>query len=153
MTAILRLLAALVLLSPPAAAQTRGECVDGALWWAEGRVAALGPCEAPEEGFFVLACEAGTVTADAPFPVGAEEGAAATATLDVDGRAFPLEGLGATFPLTGVTGLGGAPLPDAALDALAAGRLATLDTEAGPVEIHLTGSAAAIRAMRAACGE
>lgn len=142
----------LALLAAPAAAQVRGQCVDGTSWWAEGRVAALGPCEAPEEAFLVLACDGGAITAETPFPFGVAPDEPVSTTLDVDGRSFALEGRGTPYPATDVVGLGGAVLPEGAAEALAAGRQATLATAAGPVEIHLSGSGAAIAAMRAACG-
>ena len=141
-----------LLAAQPAGAQVRGACADGSLWWAEGRVAALGPCEAPEAGFFVLACEGGAVLADAPFPFGAQAGERVATTLIVDDQTFAIEGEGTFFPGTEVVGLGRAPLPADALAALRAGRAAILATEAGPVELHLSGSGAAIAAMLDACG-
>ena len=139
-------------MAAPAAAQTRGACADGSLWWSAGSLAGFGPCDAPELGAVLLSCAAGAVALDAAVPVGAAAGAAAAGTLDVDGRTFALAGAATAYPGTGVVGLGGAPLPDAAVDALAAGSRATLALPGETRSLHLTGSGAAIRAMRANCG-
>ena len=149
----LPLLAALsAALAVPAAAGTRGACTGGSLWWAEGRLAGLGPCESPEEGFFLLACGPGGVTLDAVTDAGVAPGAPAAATLSVDGAPFALSGEGTFFPRTEVVGIGRAPVPPPALDALRRGAAARFDFPAETRDIHLSGSAAAIGAMLAACG-
>lgn len=142
----------LVLLAGPAAAQVTGECRDGSLWWQAGAFAGLGPCEAPQEGFFVLACPTGAVTLDVDSPFEAEEDAPVSARVEVDGTPFEVEGRAVRFAQTDSLGMAEAPVPDALLDALAAGRGATFALPTEERTIHLAGSSAAIGAMRANCG-
>ncbi|KIT14487.1 hypothetical protein [Jannaschia aquimarina] len=146
--AILTLLA----FAAPAAAQVRGICTNGSLWWAEGRLAGLGPCESPEEGFFVLACGPDGVTLDAESEMGVAEGDPTGLLLSVDGEGFYLDGTGTLFPRSGFVGVGRAPVPPEALAALRRGTGASFAFKAETRDIHLTGSNAAIGSMLQACG-
>lgn len=143
-----RIFLILLVLPAPAWAQ---DCTDGARWWSFGSMAGLGPCEAPEEGFFVLACREEGVIVDVESPYAVEEGEAVEATLEVDGAAFALRGEGTLFGRTGVIGLGRAPVPPEAVAALRAGAAArfVLPTEAR--DVHLSGSSRAIGAMLDRC--
>lgn len=147
---MLRAIAAALLLLPalPATAQeVTGSCTDGSLWWGGAQAAGLGPCESPEEGFFRIACTAGTptLTVLSPYPVA--DGQRGTVDLTVDGTLWRLEGAGTFFERTGDIGLSGAPLPAAARAALAAGRDARLDMPTETRPFHLTGSGAALAAL------
>lgn len=138
--------------APPAAALEVGACVDGAAWWQAGAFAGLGPCESPEEGFFVLACPGGPVTLDIDAPVEAEVDDPVAVDLDVDGRTFTAEGRAVLFARTDTVGVGEAMMPEGAVDALASGTKASFMLPSGTRTIHLAGSGAAIRAMLANCG-
>lgn len=149
---MIRLAAAFALLAAPAAAQdVQGACRDGSLWWAGDGAAGLSPCESPGEGFFTLTCAAGTATMRflSPYPVALDQ--PGTADLTVDGETWRLEGLGADDARTGLRVLTSIAVPAQALDALAAGDEARLDGPAETRTFHLSGSGAAIRALRAAC--
>ena len=143
------LLAASAALAAPAAASVRGACTGGSMWWAEGALAALGPCEAPGEGFFVLACNGPIPIMEVDTDARVAEGAPARARISVDGRDFAVEGTGARFPRSGSVGISNAPLPRGLLEALARGARATFHLPSETRSIHLTGSAAA---LRSACG-
>ncbi|MBM2575987.1 hypothetical protein JQC91_06695 [Jannaschia sp. Os4] len=139
----------LVLAAAPAGASVRGACTAGSMWWAEGALAALGPCEAPGEGFFLLACNGPIPVIEIDTDARVAEGAPARARVSVDGRAFALEGTGTRFPRTGLVGIGQAPIPSGLLEALARGSRATFALPGETRDIHLAGSA---RAIRSACG-
>ncbi|GIT91148.1 hypothetical protein JANAI62_16030 [Jannaschia pagri] len=134
-----------------AAQDVQGTCRDGALWWGTAGAAGLGPCESPEEGFFVLTCAEGQtrLRVTSPYPVAA--GQRGTVDVSVDGRRWRLEGRGADDARTGQRILDQVDIPGDVLDALAAGATASfyMPTETRP--IHLTGSQAALTAMRTDC--
>ena len=135
-----------------APAQEVGQCVDGSAWWQAGAFAGLGPCQSPEEGFFVLACPDGPVTLDVDSPFEAEPDEPVTVTLDVDGRTFEAQGRAVLFARTDTVGAGEAEMPPEAVQALVAGSEAAFVLPSETRAIHLTGSGAAIRAMLANCG-
>lgn len=140
----------LALLAGPALADG-GACTDGSRWWSFGSMAGLGPCEAPEEGFFVLACRNGGVIVDVESPFAVAEGDPVEAVLEVDGTPFALRGEGTLFGRTGVIGLGRAPVPAQAVAALRAGAAARFVLPTETRDIHLSGSSRAIGAMTARC--
>jgi hypothetical protein len=150
---MIRAAALLIFLGLPASAQTQGECRDGSLWWAEGASAGLSPCESPGEGFFTLTCEGGATSMRflSPYPIAVDQ--RGTADLTVDGETWRLAGVGADDDRTGERVLTSITVPPDALGALAAGSTARLDGPAETRPFHLTGSGAAIAALRAACTE
>jgi hypothetical protein len=149
---MIRLALTLSLLAAPALArEVEGTCRDGGLWWAEGAAAGYGPCDGAEEGPLRLTCSAGATTLRFASPYPVAEGQRGTVDLTVDGRSWRLEGVGAQSREMRM--LDGVDLPGAVLDALAGGTAARLDGPAETWPIHLVGSGAAIRAMRAACAD
>ncbi|MGB3408999.1 MAG: hypothetical protein WBA67_16075 [Jannaschia sp.] len=147
-------LATLLLTSPTFAqdvARDSGTCTDGALWWKSGTAAGFGPCEAPEDGFFVLSCTDGTTTLAVKSPYPIAEAQRGTVDLTVDGRLWRLEGRGVMQEATGTIGLDGITVPEDALTALARGSAASLDMPTEYRPFHLTGSGAAITALTDGC--
>lgn len=148
MTRLLTLLAAL---ATPAAAQSLGPCTGGALWWAIPGAAGYGPCESPQDGFFLLSCGESTVLLEVESPYDIAEGAPGALTLAVDDRTWRLEGTGTAYPRTGVIGLGAVALPRDAIEGLMSGAAARFDLPAERREVHLTGSADAVATMLTGC--
>lgn len=151
MTRATALAALLLTAAAPALALETGACTDGSQWWSEGNAAGLGPCEAPQEGFFVLRCAAGTttLTIDSPYPIAEDQ--RGTTDLTVDGRVWRLEGRGMLQPETGTIGLDQITVPPEALTSLAKGSTASLDMPTEYRPFHLTGSGAAITALTDGC--
>ncbi|MFO6464643.1 hypothetical protein ACK8OR_09635 [Jannaschia sp. KMU-145] len=149
---MIRIAIVLALLASPAAAQTvTGACTDGSIWTGSPGDAGLGPCESPGEGFFRLRCDAGSVVmnVESPYPIAEDQ--RGTVDLTVDGTVWRLEGVGRTFDRTDTRGLAAVAVPTEALDALAAGSTARLDMPTETRPFHLTGSGAALAALRDAC--
>ncbi|MEM8849449.1 MAG: hypothetical protein AAGE03_05370 [Pseudomonadota bacterium] len=148
---MIRPLALLLALSAPAAAQTLGPCTGGALWWAIPGAAGYGPCESPQEGFFLLSCGQNTVLLEVESPYEIAEGTPGALTLSVDGRDWRLDGTGTAYPRTGVVGLGAIAIPRDAIEGLMAGASARFDLPTERRDVHLTGSANAIATMLTGC--
>ncbi|TFL19953.1 hypothetical protein [Jannaschia formosa] len=151
---MLRLALLLTCLAAPAAAQAvQGTCRDGSLWWASDGSAGLAPCESPGEGFFTLTCAGGDTTMRfvSPYPVAV--GQRGTADLTIDGQDWRLEGTGEDDAATGLRILSDIAVPATVLDALASGSSARLDGPAETRPFHLSGSGAAIAALRDTCGD
>ncbi|WP_371156494.1 hypothetical protein [Jannaschia sp. 2305UL9-9] len=147
MTRLFAALCALLLATPLLAQDVRGTCVDGSLWWGSGTEAALGPCDAPQEGFFRLICTAAgpELRVISAYPIAADQ--RGTVDLSVDGRTWRLEGRGAPDARTGVMALHGVTVPAEVISALAGGNTARFDMPTETRPIHLTGSGAALAAL------